>query len=426
MTALAVWRGAQRVGLLDTTPNGDVRFTYDPDVAAADLPEHAVGLRCPVRARAYVGRDAEAVFENLLPEGGLRDALGQYTKHDAGDTVGLLGAVGGECAGALHLWPDGKEPPKVPKYEALSAAAMRTAFANAGGQLRQVAGRASLSGAQPKLVLWRMPPVGGDHPVYRLPGNGSPTTVVVKRPGAQFPGLLEAELVGMRLMRAANVPTASSARCRVAMECHESERFDRTVSPGARANRAPRVQRIHAEDGCQVTGRLSRNKYARQGAPTFQELVAVLDRSSVAPLDDRETLFRWAVANAAMGNYDAHAKNVSVVYVSADRVRLAPAYDVVVTAVFPSLDHEMALHFGGTTNPRALTAGSLAVAAREFRLPRARVTELAADVVERVRNRLRDVLHEVARERADRKMLERLAVSVAATAKNLGKRLGVA
>ena len=32
-----------------------------------------------------------------------------------------------------------------------------------------------------------------------------------------------------------------------------------------------------------------------------------------------------------MGNYDGHAKNVSVVYVQAELVRLAPVYDVVVT-----------------------------------------------------------------------------------------------
>lgn len=419
MTVLTVWRDTRRVGLLDTAANGDVRFTYDSNVVAEARPEYAVGLRCPVRAKPYTGTDAAAVFENLLPEGALRGALGQATKHDPSDTVGLLGAVGGECAGALHLWPEGVSPPLHAEYEDVSAAKLNAAFTSASGQLRQVTGRASLSGAQPKLVLWRMPPVGDDHPVYRLPKNGAPTTVVVKRPSQSFPGLLEAEMVGMRLMRSAEISTASSTPCRVAMDCHESARFDRVVTAGGD------VQRRHAEDGCQLTGRLSRNKYALERAPTFQELCAVLNRASTHPLEDRETLFRWAVANAAMGNYDAHAKNVSVVYVTTDRVRLAPAYDVVVTAVYDGFDREFALYFCGTTHPQALTPASLKIAAREFGLPEGSVTDLANEVVRLIQSRLPDVLQEVLREGGQPEMLEKLGTSVMQTSADFAKRLGL-
>jgi serine/threonine-protein kinase HipA len=419
VTVLTVWRDTRRVGVLDTTSNGEVRFTYDAEVVADARPEFAVGLRCPVRAKPYTGIEATAVFENLLPEGTLRSTLGQATKHDPGDTVGLLGVVGGECAGALQLWPAGESPPARAEYDDVSESALRLAFASAGGQLRQVTGRASLSGAQPKLALWRMPPVGDERPSYKLPRNGAPTTVVVKRPGRDFPGLLEAEMVGMRLMNATGVETASSAPCAVAMDCHESARFDREVTPDGQ------VRRRHAEDGCQLTGRLSRNKYARLDAPTYTELCAVLNRASANPLEDRELLFRWAVANAAMGNYDAHAKNVSVVYVSPDRVRLAPAYDVVVTAVYPAIDHDFALHFCGTTLPRALTRASLRVAAREFSLPPSRVTDIADDVVQRVRSSLPDVLQNVSRALGAPTMLNELGASVLETSLALRSRLGL-
>jgi serine/threonine-protein kinase HipA len=419
MTRLVVWCDTDRVGVLDTTTTNELRFTYDAEVATTARLEHAVGVRCPVRARPYVGRDAECVFENLLPEGALRDTLAQSTKHDVSDTLGLLGAVGSECAGALQLWPEGMERPRTPEYEPLSADAMRSAFAGAESQVRAVSGRASLSGAQAKLALWRMPQTGGAAARYMFPRNGAPTTVVVKRQNAQFPGLLEAELVGMRLMRAAGVPTASSERCAADQSAHESARFDRVV----RADGS--VGRLHAEDGCQLTGRLSRNKYANHGAPTFQELVAVLDRWSVAPLDDRESLFRWAVANAAVGNYDAHAKNVSVVYEVPERLRLAPAYDVVVTTVFASLDRTFSLSFGGTTHPQALTPASVRVAAREFRLPERRVRELAAVVVHAVRAALPGVLHEVAAMHGDASMLEALDRAVRETSQALANRLGV-
>lgn len=419
MTALTVWRDARRVGRLDTAPSGDVRFTYDADVVAEGRPEFAVGLRCPVRAKPYVGADAAAIFENLLPEGSLREALGQATKHSAGDTVGLLGVVGGECAGALQLWPEDAPPPARVEYDDVSAAALDRAFSVAGGLLRQVTGRASLSGTQPKLVLWRMPPFDGDRPEYRLPRDGAPTTVVVKRATAQFPALLEAEMVGMRLMAAAGVPTATSARCLLAPQCHESVRFDRVVATDGN------VRRLHAEDGCQLTGHLSRQKYARQGAPTYQALAAVLNRASANPLDDREQLLRWAVANAAMGNYDAHAKNVSVVYVDANIVRLAPAYDVVVTAVYEGLDREFALYFGGTTLPQALTPASLTTAAREFGVAPAMAREMAEDVVQRVERALPEVLHDVARLGGESGMLERLDGVVRRTCVELGTRLGL-
>lgn len=426
MTALAVWRGTRRVGRLDTAPSGEVRFTYAPAVVAAPAPSDRVGVRCPVRAAPYVGPDAAAVFENLLPEGGLLFALGQATKHDPSDTVGLLGVVGGECAGALQLWPDDVTVLPAPAYESVTAPALETAFTQAGGQLRQAAGRASLSGTQPKLALWRRPPSdpspgGTTHPTpeYRLPRNGAPTTVVVKRASAEFPGLLESELVGMRLMVAAGVPVASSAPCLVAPNCHESARFDRTMDADGT------VHRLHAEDGCQLTGRAPRNKYAGAGGVAFQDLVAVLRRWGATPATDREQLLRWALANAVMGNYDAHAKNVSVTYDEAGMLRLAPAYDVVVTTLFQGLDRTFALAFGGTVHPAALTPHSLRVAAREFDVAHAQVGAVAAEVLVRVRRALPDVLHSVHELGGARSVLDQLESAVTGTADEFAARLGL-
>lgn len=421
MTALGVWRDGRRLGVLDTARNGDVRFTYDANLVRAAAEEGNacdVGFTCPARAEPYTGPTVEAVFENLLPEGTLRDALGMVTKHAVTDVVGLLGAVGGECAGALQLWPDGEGPPGTAAYDEFSPDAVHGAFAATEWQLRQVTGRASLSGAQQKLALWRRPPAGSDAPQYRLPRDGAPTTVVVKRPGAAFPHLLEAELVGMRLMEAAGVPTASSTRCHVLPACHESVRFDRVMRDDGS------VTRLHAEDGCQLTGKLSKHKYAGTGGPTFAQLCAVLNRRSSDPLTDRQTLFRWAAANAAMGNYDGHAKNVSVVY-GPNGMRLAPAYDVVVTAVYGTLDKEFALHFGGTVHPQALQPASLLSAAREFSLSRELARELAADVVHRVRAHVNTAAHDASALGGDERALAALTESVQQTASELQARLGL-
>lgn len=414
---LVVRRDGRRVGVLDLTSNEEVRFSYDAEVVERGDASDAVGFRCPVRAKPWVGRDVLAVFENLLPEGGLRDALGQLTKHDAGDTLGLLGVVGGECAGALQLWPESEDPPAGDRYERVPESGLAALFNRADGLRSQVEGRASLSGTLAKLALWRMPPTGGTRARYRLPRGGAASTVVVKRGEGRYPGLLEAELCGMRLMAATGVPTASSARCLLEPTAHESARFDREVQGGGA------VRRLHAEDGCQLTGRVSRQKYAGQGAPTYQELVSVLERLSLNPLEDREHLFRWAVANVAMGNFDAHAKNLSVVYLQEDRVRLAPAYDVVVTGIYPEHDRSFGLTFAGAVRRHELTSGGLRKAAREFRLSAARALSLVDDVCAALREALDRVLHEVATGGGSQTVLEQVAVEVRAGVEELTERV---
>lgn len=65
------------------------------------------------------------------------------------------------------------------------------------------------------------------------------------------------------------------------------------------------------------------------------------------------------------------------------------------------------------------------MAAREFSLPAARVTELAADVVHLVRSSLPEVLQDASRAGAGLEMLDKLSASVLETSSTLAKRLGM-
>ena len=193
--------------------------------------------------------------------------------------------------------------------------------------------RMSMSGAQKKLVLYRRPQTGteppGVAPEYRLPVAGSPSTVLVKRARSRFPGLLQNELACMAMMASAGVPTAEHTVCALDADVYETARFDRVC----RADGS--VLRLHADDGCQLTGRTSAAKYAQTGSPkyaqtggpTYADLTAALRRYGTDPGTDTPLLFRWAVANLARGNRDAHAKNVSVLRTVDGAVRFAPAYD---------------------------------------------------------------------------------------------------
>lgn len=398
---LTVYRDSRPVGTL-WAEGTRLQFAYH----AAVLGDRAaaVSVLLPVRAGAFVDHQVRPCFENLLPEGDLRGYLAKTEKVDEGDVVGLLAAFGGECAGALSLWPEGELPPPSPQYASCSAEEVRAALAMVRAQEASVRsspaqfmkrGRLSLSGAQDKLVLFRRPPSGPgaapDEPLYRVPLRGAPSTVLVKHAREErFPGLLHNELLCMRLMDAAGVPTSSSAVHALDVAVYETARFDRVLEEH------DTVKRLHAEDGCQVTGRTSFQKYASTGAPGYQDLCTVLRRAGAAPAEDAERLLRWAVANLALGNRDAHAKNVTLLHTPVG-VRLAPAYDVTCTLVYPDLDPgELPLRFGGQTHAKALSAHALRVAAREFGVTPARAATVAGDTCERLMAAIDDTVHAVA------------------------------
>ena len=425
---LTVYRASRPVGTL-WAEGSLLKFAYQ----AAVLGDRAaaVGVLLPVRAGTFDDHLVRPCFENLLPEGDLRGYLAKAEKVDVGDVLGLLAAFGGECAGALSLWPEGELPPPSPQYAPCSAEDVRAALAMGRAQEASVRpspaqvlkrGRLSLSGAQDKLVLFRRPPSGPgaapDEPLYLVPLQGAPSTVLVKHAREErFPGLLHNELLCMRLMAAAGVPTAESTVHALDAGVYETARFDRVLEAH------DTVTRLHAEDGCQVTGRTSFQKYASTGAPGYQELCTVVRRAGAAPAEDAERLLRWAVANLALGNRDAHAKNLTLLHTPAG-VRLAPAYDVTCTLVYPDLDaEELPLRFGGQSHARALSAHSLRVAAREFGVTPARAGTVADDTCARLMAAIDETVHAVALLAGDVPMLGRLHETLHASVRETRDRL---
>jgi serine/threonine-protein kinase HipA len=411
------------VGALSSDAVGHLTFVYDEAVLGDDTA--AVSVRLPVRRRPYPDHEALPCFENLLPEGDLRSLLATAVHRAESDVVGFLGVFGGECAGALSLWPEGTRPPAAPTYRSCTAADVHEAFgvAENAARLAQTIreGRLSMSGAQDKLVLYRRPAVGlgpGDcPPQYALPVSGAPSTVLVKRDRGRFPGLVQNELAAMSLMRAAGVPAAPHAPHALDGRLYETARFDRFL------NEDGSVVRLHAEDGCQLTGRPSQAKYAERGGPTYAELVAVLNRHGVRPREDGERLFRWAVANLALGNRDAHAKNLSVLHRDSLLVQLAPAYDVVCTLAYPEIDGTLPLRFGGQLLVTALSPRALAKAAREFQLAPTRARDLVAAVCDDLLTALPDALDHVTRVAGRHDVLDRIDAVVREQTKLVRKAL---
>ena len=334
MSGYGVYLFDRRAGEL-YSDGGRLWFGYDPP-ASSDASLLPISVRLPRREGSYPDETARPFFENLLPEDEYRRLTGAAVRTAGENTAGLLGAIGGECAGAVSIWPAGAAPPTPPTYRRLAPEELREAFAapSEDGLLAlQREGRVSLAGAQPKLTLrWQ-------HDGWALGVDGAPATHILKRTRLGFAHLVENEHCCMRLARAAGLQVPDTAIVDAGIPVLAVERFDR-------AEGADHVVRLHQEDFCQMTGTLPQYKYEADGGPGLVTCAEVIRRYSALPVADLQALVHWVVFNYLVGNEDAHAKNLAMLYSDAG-LRLAPFYDIVSTAVYKGLSRKAAMAIGG-------------------------------------------------------------------------------
>ena len=103
--------------------------------------------------------------------------------------------------------------------------------------------------------------------------------------------------------------------------------------------------RLHQEDFCQALGVPPDLKYQNEGGPDLQACFALLRRATKPSAPEVIRLLDAVVFNALIGNHDAHAKNFSLLYGSRGAT-LAPLYDLLSTAVYPTLTTKMAMKLG--------------------------------------------------------------------------------
>ncbi len=331
---------SERLGvLLDRVPvavferdaSGQLRLTYLPSA------ERALSLALPVRAEPYGETPLLPFFEGLLPEGRVRDQLATRFRIDPMDVFGLLREFGRECAGAVTVLPEGEsEAPSAPDVRWLSDEELAERIADI--EIRPFADepsenvRISLAGTQSKLVV-----VIGPEGQVGLPRGATASTHILKpqpkvRRGERlaYPDIVANEAFCMTLAARAGLPTAEVGIRWVAGE---------PVLVVRRYDRTPDGQRLHQEDFCQALGIPSRLKYEADGGPGQLQYLQLLARHSADPLEDRAVLLDRIAFCYLIANDDMHGKNFAVLYTPA--VRLAPAYDLLSTGVYPHLKREM-------------------------------------------------------------------------------------
>lgn len=282
-------------------------------------------------------RPVQWYFDNLLPEGELRDLIARDEGlPDANDAFALLARLGQESAGSLTLSPPEVPPPAeaaLPPLQPLPDAVLSARI----GQLPRTAltrtapKRMSLAGAQHKLLV-----VLKGQALYEPVGATASTHILKpEHPDAQtYPASTWLEAVTMDLAGAAGLPVPAVTRLHVPEPVYVIQRFDRIVAPAAlrpdSGTQPPPTRRRHVIDACQL---LNQARTFKHRGATLHALREAIERSG-----DRLTLplriFRWLVFNLLVGNDDCHLKNLSFLVEAGSLITLAPHYDLLATAVY--------------------------------------------------------------------------------------------
>lgn len=382
MKSLDVFRDGRIVGsLIDT--NAELSFLYAPTWIAARGEALSPDLPLPASAeenRAFGDQTVRAFFENLLPEGTIREFISRALKISSDNVFALLERFGGDTAGAYSLLPKGEQPDHEPRYISIGSDQLAQWFADSRGvplMLEEGPARMSLSGAQDKITVY----ISQDG-AMALPLADAPSSHIIK-PAISYrtdlPASAANEVYVMRLAAAAGlmVPRVWFDKN---LNAAIIERYDRARSPDGR------LTRLHQVDLCQAMRLPSSRKYEAEGGPTFAECLSYVTRNSSAALADGRRMIGWVVFNLIVGNMDSHAKNLSMLYGQADdnRLRLAPFYDLLATSIYPQLSPRFAFKIGGENRPEWIMARHWERFAKDLGLSMRYVREVVSSVTKAV------------------------------------------
>ena len=340
---LEVWLFDRRVGSLSLV-HGRLSFAYATDWLA--LPQAtALSQSLQLQAEPFDDHQTRPFFAGLLPEGKMRRLIAQQFQVSGQNDFALLDHIGGECAGAVTFLEPGQALPQTNGTGATGMAGdvewlsdeKLLALLDELPRRPMLAGddglRLSLAGAQDKL------PVVFDGQRIGLPRNGAPSSHILKPAIHAVEDSVANEGFCMLL---AQVMGLRPANVRIHSVLGRSfllvERYDREVNDTG-------LQRLHQEDFCQALGVVPEMKYQNEGGPGLAQCFALL-RSVTRPSAPQVLrLLDGVIFNALIGNHDAHGKNFSLLYGGRAPV-LAPFYDLLSTAIYPTLTPKMAMKIG--------------------------------------------------------------------------------
>lgn len=214
----------------------------------------------------------------------------------------ILAALGRECLGAIQIIEDGMDVPKA-GYQKLTKEDVCRLAKEGALEAAELVTKAhlSLTGASGKVGLYYKI----DTNEWYLPIGAAPSTHIVKQSHVRLDGIVTNEQLCLQTAKNLGIDVPDSFVINVGTGKDEEVLF-------------------------------ATHRY-----------IYILKKYSSNPMEDQLKLWDICVFNYLIGNTDDHIKNVSLLYASdMASIRLAPAYDIVCTMIYPSSTTEMAVSIG--------------------------------------------------------------------------------
>lgn len=215
-------------------------------------------------------------------------------------------------------------PPELPysedKMEALAEQIIQT--------------QTTVTGVQPKLSLQLASAAEPNRP-KRFTIVGMWGGYILKPPSPHYSHMPEVEDLTMHLANIAKIKVVphSLIRLETGSLAYITRRIDRV-----------KKSKVHMEDMCQLTERLSEDKYHG----SYEQIAKAIQQYSKNPGLDVVNFFELVLFSFLTGNADMHLKNFSLINQQGIGPVLSPAYDLVATTLVNPADKEdMALTLNG-------------------------------------------------------------------------------
>jgi serine/threonine-protein kinase HipA len=219
--------------------------------------------------------------------------------------------------------------------------------------LKVVQTKVTVTGVQAKLSLHLESPEGKRAP-KRFTNVGLWGGYILKPPTAHYMQLPEVEDLTMHLAQIAKIDVVPHCLVRLLAGdlAYITKRIDRN-----------KKNKLHMEDMCQLTERLTEDKYHG----SYEQIAKAIVKYSANPGLDVVNFFEQVLFSFLTGNADMHLKNFSLIRKPGIGNVLAPAYDLVSTALVNPADKEdLALTLNG--KKKKITRNDFIVAFRTLNL----------------------------------------------------------
>jgi serine/threonine-protein kinase HipA len=182
---LSVYFDERLAAKLIQDENGRLSFLYNPHYLSSQK-AYLLSASLPLSDKAYEDSVVRPFFSNLLPDDFARHRVARLLGVSEKNPFAILEIIGGDCAGAISLYPEGQIPPaqKLKDFEYLEGKKLHKILLMLS-QRPLLAGekdvRMSLAGAQDKLAVTLI-----DNKIALTKGT-SPTTHIIKTPISDIP-----------------------------------------------------------------------------------------------------------------------------------------------------------------------------------------------------------------------------------------------